>query len=124
VGVPGLGKQTIMIILILPFPPSVNGYWRNINGKTLISAKGRAYKKAVSFRGIYGKTVGKTLEVNNQNIAEGTKAEEPFTDPASGVDFVYVKGGCYQMGDTFGDGDGDEKPVHEVCVDGFFMGKY
>ncbi len=28
------------------------------------------------------------------------------------------------MGDTFGDGDSDEKPVHEVCVGGFWMGKY
>jgi len=28
------------------------------------------------------------------------------------------------MGDTFGDGQGDEKPVHEVCVDDFYMGKY
>ena len=37
-----------MITLTLPFPPSVNGYWRNINGRTLISAKGRAYKKAVA----------------------------------------------------------------------------
>ena len=37
---------------------------------------------------------------------------------------VLVKGGCFEMGDTFGDGDDDEKPVHEVCVDDFFMGKY
>src|SRR5210317_342600 len=37
-----------MTTLTLPFPPSVNGYWRNINGRTLISAKGRAYKKAVA----------------------------------------------------------------------------
>ena len=28
------------------------------------------------------------------------------------------------MGDTFGDGDADEKPVHEVCVDDFYLGKY
>ena len=28
------------------------------------------------------------------------------------------------MGDTFGDGESDEKPMHEVCVDGFYMGKY
>lgn len=34
---------------------------------------------------------------------------------------VFVKGGCFQMGDTFGDGDSDEKPVHEVCVDDFYM---
>ncbi|MEX6119772.1 RusA family crossover junction endodeoxyribonuclease [Providencia hangzhouensis] len=32
------------ISLILPFPPSVNACWRNINGKTLISAKGRAFR--------------------------------------------------------------------------------
>jgi formylglycine-generating enzyme required for sulfatase activity len=28
------------------------------------------------------------------------------------------------MGDTFGDGQSDEKPVHEVCVDDFYLGKY
>ncbi|MDV5224757.1 RusA family crossover junction endodeoxyribonuclease [Providencia rettgeri] len=32
------------IYLVLPFPPSVNACWRNINGKTLISAKGRAFR--------------------------------------------------------------------------------
>jgi formylglycine-generating enzyme required for sulfatase activity len=42
----------------------------------------------------------------------------------TGVEFVFVKGGCFEMGDTFGDGDKDEKPVHEVCVDDFYLGKY
>jgi formylglycine-generating enzyme required for sulfatase activity len=28
------------------------------------------------------------------------------------------------MGDTFGDGDSDERPVHEVCVGDFYLGKY
>lgn len=37
---------------------------------------------------------------------------------------VSVKGGCYQMGDTFGDGESNEKPVHEVCVNDYYMGKY
>jgi len=45
-------------------------------------------------------------------------------DPIAGMEFVYVKGGCFQMGDTFGDGYSDEKPVHEVCVDSFYIGKY
>ena len=40
------------------------------------------------------------------------------------MEFIFVKGGCFQMGDTFGDGDSSEKPVHEVCLDGFYMGKY
>lgn len=38
---------------------------------------------------------------------------------------VFVKGGCFEMGDTFGDERSDnEKPVHTVCVDGFIIGKY
>jgi len=40
------------------------------------------------------------------------------------IEMVNVEGGCYQMGDTFGDGSDDEKPVHEVCVDDFYIGKY
>jgi len=40
------------------------------------------------------------------------------------IEIVNVEGGCYQMGDTFGDGSNDEKPVHEVCVDDFYIGKY
>jgi len=38
--------------LVLPFPPSVNTYWRSptkgpLKGRVLISAKGRAYKSSV-----------------------------------------------------------------------------
>ena len=47
-----------------------------------------------------------------------------FKDPVTGMEFVFVKGGCFQMGDTFGDGASDEKPVHQVCVDDFYLGKY
>ena len=39
-------------------------------------------------------------------------------------DMVFIKGGCYQMGDSFGEGVSDEKPLHEVCVDDFYLGKY
>jgi formylglycine-generating enzyme required for sulfatase activity len=47
-----------------------------------------------------------------------------FTDTVTGMEFVPVPAGCFQMGDTFGDGDSDEKPVHEVCLDAFSMGKF
>ena len=47
-----------------------------------------------------------------------------FKDPLTGMEFVFIKGGCFEMGDTFGDGDADEKPVHQVCVDDFYLGKY
>lgn len=43
---------------------------------------------------------------------------------APDIVMVPVKGGCYQMGDTFGDGGKNEKPVHRVCVDDFYIGKY
>jgi len=37
-----------MIELTLPWPPSVNTYWRVFNGRAIISAKGREYRKAVA----------------------------------------------------------------------------
>lgn len=36
------------------------------------------------------------------------------------INMVYVKGGCYEMGDFEGNGD-DERPVHEVCVTDFYI---
>ena len=45
-----------------------------------------------------------------------------WKDPYLGMEFVWVEGGCYEMGDTFGDGNRYERPVHTVCVDGFWMG--
>jgi crossover junction endodeoxyribonuclease RusA len=36
-----------MISLVLPYPPSLNTYWRNVGGRTLLSKKGRIYKTAV-----------------------------------------------------------------------------
>ena len=40
------------------------------------------------------------------------------------MEFILVKGGCFEMGDTFGDGGEDEKPVHEVCLKDFYLGKF
>ena len=40
--------KEFMIELTLPFPPSVNTYWRTFNGRMLISKKGREYRKAVA----------------------------------------------------------------------------
>lgn len=37
-----------MIFLNLPFPPSMNTYWRNFRGRTVISKAGRAFKAAVA----------------------------------------------------------------------------
>jgi formylglycine-generating enzyme required for sulfatase activity len=49
---------------------------------------------------------------------------KPFKDPVTGLEMVFVKGGCYKMGDIFGNGGPVEKPAHEVCMDDFYIGKY
>ena len=53
-----------------------------------------------------------------ENETPGATCAEETT----GMEFVYVPGGCFQMGSN--DGDPDGKPVHEVCLQGFWMGKY
>jgi crossover junction endodeoxyribonuclease RusA len=36
------------ITLTMPWPPSVNKYWRTFQGRMIISAEGRSYRKAVA----------------------------------------------------------------------------
>ncbi|MGM0417871.1 MAG: SUMF1/EgtB/PvdO family nonheme iron enzyme [Thermodesulfobacteriota bacterium] len=48
-----------------------------------------------------------------------------YTDPVTGMKFVYVKGGCFSMGCVSESGcKRDELPVHNVCIDGFWMGAF
>jgi formylglycine-generating enzyme required for sulfatase activity len=46
---------------------------------------------------------------------------DTMTDPATGMELVYIPKGCFMMGS---DKYSNAKPVHDVCVDGFYMGKY
>ncbi|MDR4510014.1 MAG: SUMF1/EgtB/PvdO family nonheme iron enzyme [Candidatus Brocadiaceae bacterium] len=45
------------------------------------------------------------------------------TEAFKDMEFVFIKGGCFDMGDVFEEGGVDESPVHRVCVDDFYMGK-
>jgi formylglycine-generating enzyme required for sulfatase activity len=49
-----------------------------------------------------------------------------WRDAVSGVEFVWVPAGCYRMGcgDWSDSCEPDEYPVHDVCVDGFWLGRY
>jgi formylglycine-generating enzyme required for sulfatase activity len=47
-----------------------------------------------------------------------------YRDPATVMEFVLVKGGCFQMGDIFGRGDSNAMPIHEVCVNDFYLGRH
>jgi formylglycine-generating enzyme required for sulfatase activity len=52
-------------------------------------------------------------------------AGQIWKEPITGMEFVWVSEGCYEMGcgNWTSDCYHDEKPLHEVCVDGFWMGK-
>lgn len=51
------------------------------------------------------------------------RAGDRWEDPAAGIVFVWVPGGSFLMGSPDGDerGQADERPAHEVWVDGFWM---
>jgi len=55
---------------------------------------------------------------------EGSKPLEEKEIRVGGIEFIYVKGGTFQMGDQFGEGSDNELPVHAVRVNDFYMSKY
>ena len=63
--------------------------------------------------------------VSKPKPATGPKAGDIWTDPVTGMVFVWVPGDCYQMGCGYWTSNcsEDENPVHEVCLDGFWMGQ-
>ncbi|HOK06313.1 MAG TPA: formylglycine-generating enzyme family protein [Syntrophales bacterium] len=116
----------------------LEGKEREADVNLTITVEGKTYKSSdLHVEGDVGKVRtgrGKRISWNIlQDFPRGfrgavdwelTTGGDAFTDVTTGMSFVFVKGGCYQMGDTFGGGDRDEKPVHEVCVDDFYIGKY
>ena len=35
------------MVVIIPYPPSVNSYWRAVKGRVILSKRGREYRDAV-----------------------------------------------------------------------------
>lgn len=61
-------------------------------------------------------------QAKNKQTVQAPMEKPPWTDLVTRMDFVWVRGGCFQMGNN--SGASDEAPIHEVCVDGIWMGKY
>jgi len=59
-------------------------------------------------------------------LVEAKKPGEAFLEPNTGMQFVWIPGGCFNMGSPSTDKakEDDEGPVHEVSIDGFWMGKF
>jgi formylglycine-generating enzyme required for sulfatase activity len=62
-------------------------------------------------------------------VEQSARGEKParnlktWKEPVTGIVFVWVPGGCFLMGSPKSEQERseDEGPVHEVCVDGFWM---
>jgi formylglycine-generating enzyme required for sulfatase activity len=65
------------------------------------------------------------LKPQKQPDAPAPDLPRNYTETVGGVEFtmIYVEGGTFQMGDTFGEGSSDEKPVHPVTLDGYYLGQ-
>jgi len=60
-----------------------------------------------------------------QKMAKAKGKPLQITDPLTGMEFVFVGGGCYQMGDGRSETPlHSGTPKHEICIDDFYMGKY
>lgn len=91
------------------------------------------------FAGVPGDAGGATTTVASQRPLAASSPETMLTrgsdpaarspktwkEPVTGMEFVWVPGGCFQMGssDSEAGRDTDEGPVHQVCLDGFWMGR-
>jgi formylglycine-generating enzyme required for sulfatase activity len=67
------------------------------------------------------KTVANRSEGSQPAITPMPQQGDTMTDEITGMEFVYIPEGCFMMGSDEYD---DEGPVHEVCLDAFWMGKY
>ena len=47
-----------------------------------------------------------------------------YKDPATGMEFVLVQGGCFQMWDSSGYAGEGGGPARRTCLDDYYMGKY
>jgi formylglycine-generating enzyme required for sulfatase activity len=60
----------------------------------------------------------------NPDLKAIAKTLPVYTDPTTGMEFALIKGDCFEMGDSFNEGDADEKPLHRVCLDDFYLGTH
>lgn len=94
--------------------------------KDIASSDGSAHRNAVIPQSQNARH-GLSAEISpGQTMEMKPEAGEVWKDPVTGMAFVWVPEGCYQMGcgSWAGQCDKDEEPVHNVCVNGFWMGKY
>ena len=87
--------------------------------------------KTVSYKVIKEDSSGVKYTSNVETVelvktVTSNKAGQTWKDPLTKMIFVWIPPGCFQMGSPKDEKGrySDEGPVHKVCVDGFWLGKY
>lgn len=62
-----------------------------------------------------------TEKASSPTIPTVSNSNHPsdWVEPLTGMKFVWIPGGCFQMGSN--SGSSNEKPVHKVCLNSFWM---
>ena len=69
--------------------------------------------------------LGRVIALTTVGLAAVLSATAAWTESQGCLlDMVRVEGGTFRMGDTFGDGNSDEKPAHVVSVSSYWLSKY
>lgn len=70
-----------------------------------------------------GIVLAKNIAIPDTSMHDNTP-DSVLTNLQALVLVVFVEGGSFIMGDTFGDGYDDQKPTHSVSIRSFYMSKY
>ena len=65
-----------------------------------------------------------TVLLLNKNRPKEIEVKENYDTQDMGIEWMYIMADEYLMGDNFDEGEADEKPVHPVYLDGFYISKY
>lgn len=59
-----------------------------------------------------------------KTVPDRSVAPDAFIEPATGMEFVLVPAGTFQMGDLYGDGWDNETPLREVSIERFYLARH
>lgn len=118
-------KKALVVFLITVLLGSAAWWFRPGRAPSFEDVAQKAVNKWGAVKRAAWKTAkGPSGEKNLSSLPEGEDGQQ-WVEPTTGMPFVWVPGGCFPMGseETEQGRDRDEGPLHEVCVDGFWMGQ-
>jgi formylglycine-generating enzyme len=125
---------SILLLLTSPYAVAEPVVWSNPAGGIWNIAENWTPAKVplteddviVDLTGDYGISVDSDVTINSLTMDSGDSVLllNTGTVVIATPDMVLFPAGCFQMGDTFGDGYSDELPLHQVCLSSFAIDRY